>query len=129
MSVLKTYGDDTTSFKPSLTYQIKDGHIEGKIDGLNAVAQAVDLTLSTERFENLTFSTDYGAETKDLIGASRDYIRGDLERRISESLAEDDRVTGMSDFGIEFDRENAHVTFTVHTIFGDIAEERSITVG
>lgn len=129
MSVLKTYGDDTESFKPSKTWQLKNGHIEGMIDGMEAVAQAVKLLLSTERFEFGIYSTDYGIERKDLIGASREFVMGDMERRISEALAEDDRITGITDFNISFDRENAIVTFTVKTIFGDTPEERSVTVG
>lgn len=129
MSVLKPYGDDTTSFKPSLTYQIKGNHIEGMIDGIEAVRQAIELILSTERFEWVIFSTDYGIETKDLIGKDRELIRGDLERRVSECLAEDDRITGISDFVIDFDRENANVTFTANTIFGDVPEERSVEIG
>ena len=49
MSVLKTYGADI-GFKPSKTYQLINGRIEGKIDGLKAAAQAVELALNTERF-------------------------------------------------------------------------------
>jgi len=128
MSVLKTYGDNT-DFHPSLTYQIKDNHIEGTIDGVEAVAQAINLILSSERFEHEIYSTDYGIETKDLIGADREFVRGDLERRISEALAEDDRIEGIEDFAISFDRENANVSFTAKTIFGDVPEERSITIG
>lgn len=128
MSVLKTYGEDTTSFKPSLTYQIKGNHIEGKIDGNEAVKQAIDLLLSTERFEHLVYSTDYGLETQDLIGADRETVRADLQRRITEALAEDDRIEGIEDFHIEFDREVANVTFTVKTIFGSIEEERSVAI-
>lgn len=128
MSVLKTYGDDTDSFKPSLTWRIKDGHMEGMIDGIEAVAQAVDLMLSTERYQFDIFSSDYGLETSDLIGRHRELIRGDLQRRIEECLAEDDRVTGVSDFDILFSGETATATFTVNTIFGDIPEERSVTI-
>jgi len=129
MSVLKTYSDDTDSFHPSKTYQIRGNHIEGMIDGKDAVKQAVDLMLSTERFEFEIYSTDYGMEAQDLIGARREFVQGDMERRVREALAEDDRVTGISDFSITFDRENAVVAFMVNTIFGDIPEERSVTVG
>jgi Protein of unknown function (DUF2634). len=129
MSVLKTYGDDTTSFKPSLTYQIKNGHIDGRVDGIEAVVQAIDLLLSTERYQYLVYSTDYGTETQDLIGADRETVRADLQRRFSETLAEDDRIEGIEDFQIEFDREVAKVTFTAKTIFGKIQEERNVAIG
>lgn len=124
MSVLKTYGMETGYvFHPSLTYKINGDRIQGQIDGLDAVKQAVELALSTERFEYPIYSTDYGIETKDLIGAQREYVRGDMERRISECLAQDDRITGISDFDITFSGETATATFTVETEFGNLNEE------
>ncbi len=130
MSVLKTYGSNTTSFKPSLTYQLKNnGHIEGRIDGREAVAQAIDLTLSTERFRYLIYSNDRGIELEELIGARRELVLGDIERRIAEALVEDDRITGIDDFQISFDRENANISFIARTSFGDIDVERSVSLG
>lgn len=126
MSVLKTYGADTESFKPSKTWRLANGHIQGQIDGLEAVAQAIRFLLSTERFAHIIFSRDYGVELSDLIGKDRALIRADMPRRIEEALAEDDRITGISDFDIVFDREEARVTFTAHTIFGDVGIERSV---
>ena len=127
MSVLKTYGaEDADTFHPSLTFKIDGDRIQGKIDGLEAVKQAVDLTLSVERFEYEIYSWDLGLETKDLIGKSREYVRGDLERRIREALAEDDRVTGLSDFDVSFSGETATATFTVNTEFGNLSEEVTI---
>ncbi len=130
MSVLKTYGSDMTSFKPSLTYQLKsNGHIEGRIDGRAAVEQAIDLMLSTERFAYSIYSPDYGAELAELIGARRELVLGDIERRITEALAEDDRIIGVDDFQISFDRECANISFTARTSFGDIDVERTVKLG
>ena len=129
MSVLKTYGDDIDSFHPSKTWRLSGNRLQRMIDGREATAQAVDLMLSTERFYYDIFSYDYGVELADLIGKDRAYVKADIQRRIEEALAEDDRVTGISDFNIEFDREAANVSFTVNTIFGDISEERSVELG
>lgn len=130
MSVLKTYGLETTdTFHPSLTFKIDGDRIQGKIDGLQAVKQAVELILSVERFEYPIYSWDYGIETQDLIGKHREYIQGDLQRRVEEALAEDDRVTGISDFSISFEGETATATFTVNTIFGDLDEEVTVQNG
>lgn len=124
MSVLKTYGTETGDvFHPSRTYKIDGDRIQGVIDGIEAVRQAVDLTLSIERFEYPIYSWDYATETKDLIGKSREYVQGDLERRIAEALAEDDRVTGISDFTVSFSGETATATFTVNTVFGNIENQ------
>lgn len=129
MSVLKTYGDDTDSFHPSKTWRLSGNRLQGMIDGREAAAQAADLTLSTERFFYDIFSYDYGVELADLIGKDREYAKADLRRRIEEALGEDDRITGISDFTIDFDREAANVRFSVNTIFGDFNTERSVTLG
>ena len=101
----------------------------GKIDGLEAVAQAVKLILSTERFRYLIYSNDYGVEMDELIGKPRSLVAGDIQRRIEEALGQDDRVTGVEDFELTFDGEAAHVKFTVTTQFGGITEERSVPFG
>lgn len=129
MSVLKTYGDDVDGFHPSKTWRLSGNRLQGTIDGRKAVAQAVDLMLSTERFYYDIFSFDYGVELADLIGKDRSFVRADIQRRIEEALSEDDRITGISDFEISFDREAAIVSFTVNTIFGDIFEERGVELG
>lgn len=129
MSVLKTYGDDTDSFHSSKTWRLSGNRLQGMIDGQEAAAQAADLTLSTERFFYDIFSYDYGVELADLVGKDRDYVKADLRRRIEAALGEDDRITDISDFQIEFDREAANVHFTVNTIFGDFNTERSVTLG
>jgi hypothetical protein len=130
MSVLKTYGTDAENdFHPSKTYQIDGDHIREMVDGLDAVRQAVELILSVERFEYEIYSPDYGIETKDLIGQSREYVQGDLQRRIEEALVEDDRVTGISDFSLAFSGETATATFTVNSEFGNFQEEVIATNG
>ena len=52
---LLTLEDET---QPSLTYALdaENGRIRGKVDGLEAVKQAVYLALSTERFAHLIYS-------------------------------------------------------------------------
>lgn len=129
MSVLKTYGDDMASYKPSRTYRIKDGHIQGFVDGREAVAQAIDLMLSTERFMHTIYSADYGAELAEFIGKPQSMVAGDLERRIAETLQQDDRITGLQDFSIAFERDAVKVVFTALTTFGEIKTERGIILG
>ena len=129
MSVLKTYGASWREKKPSKTYRLKDGRLEGMIDGLEAARQAAELMLSTERFKHEIFSDDYGVEFLELIGQRRDLIEADLERRIEEALAEDDRMTGISDFSLAFAGDCVHAGFVLETVFGTIQMERSIMIG
>lgn len=129
MSVLKTYGEDKFSFKPSKTYKLTQSRIEGKVDGIEAVKQAVYLALSTERFEYIIFSWDYGVELTTLIGRDRPFVRGDIERRIVEALMEDDRVKGVENFSAVFDHDVVTVYLTVISQFGNFDVERRARVG
>ena len=70
---------------PSYTYQVKNGRIHGYIDGLEAMRQAVEKILLTERFEWVIYSSNYGVELERLIGKPYDFVKADLERTISSS--------------------------------------------
>ncbi|MBC8577812.1 DUF2634 domain-containing protein [Yanshouia hominis] len=129
MSVLKTYGSDTASRKPSKTYRIVGDRIEGFCDGKQAVMQAIDLMLNTERWRHLIYSGDYGVELEELLGQSRGYLEADMERRFSEALAEDDRITGIRDFAMSFEGDRAVISFIAETVFGDAAIERGVEIG
>lgn len=130
MSVLKTYGKNAEERKSSKTFRLneKNKKIEGIIDGLDAVRQAVYFILSTPRYTLEILSWDYGVELEDLYGKERGYIEGDLERRVTEALMEDDRIKGLEDFKIKFEKEIAEISFTVMTDFGKFAVERSVTI-
>ena len=129
MSVLKTYPDGTTT-APSKTFRIHGGRIEGTIDGLDAVRQSIELILTTERFLWPIFSSDYGAELEELIGERRPaYVEADIERRISDALLEDDRITEVKDFALVFEGEHAHVSLTAVTAFGEASGDRSVPLG
>lgn len=129
MSVLKTYGEQAAGLKPSLTYRLTGERVEGKADGKQAVLQAVELALSTERWRHLIYSGDYGMELEELFGKPRGYLEADMERRFTEALLEDDRVKGIEGFAMSFSGDTANIMFTVLTDFGDIAIERSVPVG
>ena len=107
---------------PSHTYYIDfdRNRIIGTVDDIEAVKQAIYLILQTERYESLIYNFYYGTEFDSLIGKSRELITSELERRIREALLEDDRITRVTDFTIEFTSDKAIVKFTVNTIFGDI---------
>lgn len=129
MSVLKTYPDGTMT-APSKTFRVHDSRIEGTIDGLDAVRQSIELILTTERFLWPIFSPDYGAELEGLIGERRPaYVEADIERRITDALLEDDRITEVRDFALTFSGESARVSLAVVTTFGETAVERSVPIG
>ena len=103
--------------------------IIGTCDSLEAVKQSVYKILNTERYGYLIYSWNYGIELIDLYGKPPMYVCPELERRVKEALLQDDRITGVDKF--EFDVSNkgvVSVTFTVHTLFGDLNEEMAVNI-
>lgn len=123
--------DLEVSTQPSHTYRMypDDKYINGTCDNLEAVKQAVYKILNSERYKYIIYSRNYGVEFSDFVGQPTSYVCSELQRRITEALIQDDRIESVSDF--EFDTSKRHelvCTFTVHTIFGDISEEKVVSV-
>lgn len=117
--------------QPTLTYQMNLNHksIQGYTDKLEAMKQAIFKILSTERYQYVMYSGDYGIELLDLYGEPITYVCPELERRITEALTWDKRIESVDDF--EFDTSKKGeilVTFIAHTIYGDVAAERTVNV-
>lgn len=112
---------------PSKTYKVINGRIAGFVDELDAMRQAVDKILSTERFAWNIYSDDYGSDVNDLIGEDFDLINSELERLITEALSADDRIVSVEDFNINQTNGNsALITFIVVTVFGVIDMEQEV---
>lgn len=117
--------------RPTQTYRMreKEESIAGSVDGQSAMRQAIYKALLTERFQYPIYSADYGMETLDLYGQPVSYVCPELERRITEALVCDERVTGVTDFVFDTPVKGAlHAAFTVHTVFGDIDAEREVRI-
>lgn len=115
--------------QPSKVYKMDlDGtSIRGYCDGLDAMKQAVFRILNTERYQYIIYSWNYGIETLDLYGQPVTYVCPELERRIEEALLVDSRITSVTDFEHDVSvKKVVHTTFTVHTIYGDIAAEKEV---
>lgn len=109
--------------QPSLTYKMdmEGSLILGYADGQEAMRQAVHKILSTERYRYAMYSWDYGIELDGLYGEPVTYVCPELERRITEALIWDGRIRGVDGFKFDIPRKGeVHVSFTVHTIFGDV---------
>lgn len=119
--------------QPSLTYRMNlsvDGDsMRGFVDEQEAMKQMIFRTLQTERYQYVIYPWYYGIETLDLYGEPVTWICPELERRISESLVIDERITGVTDF--EFDltvKGVVHAYFTVKTIYGDIKADKGVNI-
>lgn len=114
----------------SKTY-ILDGEkriVYGNCDGIEAVKQAIHLTLNIERYEHIIYSWDYGIETLDLIGREISYVLPELKRRVTEALTQDSRILSVDAFNIVAKKGKVQVTFVVKTIYGNIDAMKEVSI-
>lgn len=115
--------------QPTHTYKmnLEANRILGYTDKLEAMKQAIYKILLTERYQYVMYSWNYGIELLDLYGEPVSYVCPELERRITEALTYDDRIESVTDFNFDITRKGVvHVSFTAHTIFGDVQAEREV---
>ena len=115
--------------QPSKNYKMhfEQNIINGFCDELEAMQQVIYKILNTERYQHIIYSWNYGIELLDLYGEPVTYVCPELQRRITEALIQDDRITSVDNF--EFDtskKRTVKVTFTVHTIFGNVENEKVV---
>ena len=115
--------------QPSKNYKmhLEQNIINGFNDELEAMQQVIYKILNTERYQHIIYSWNYGIELLDLYGEPVTYVCPELQRRITEALIQDDRIESVDNF--EFDtseKRTVKVTFTVHTIFGSVENEKVV---
>ena len=117
--------------QPSKNYKmdLNGNSVRGFCDELEAMKQTIFRILSTERYQYVIYSWNYGIETLDLYGQPVTYVCPELERRIEEALLVDSRIVRVSDFEHDTSVKGVvHTTFTVHTVFGDFAAEKEVNI-
>lgn len=117
--------------QPSLTYRLDldNGRIVGKVDGLEAVNQAIRKAIITPRFKCLIYDHQYGSEIEEAIiskDATREYIEAVTEGFIRDALRPDTRILTVYDFQFDFENDKAYVFFRADTIFGETEIEEVI---
>lgn len=91
--------------------------------GLEAVRQAVEIALNVERYKWTIYSTNFGSELNDLVGEDEAYIIAEIPRLVEGALSPDSRVVSVDDYVYKkTDTNSMTVSFTVHTVFGDLVE-------
>lgn len=115
---------------PNRTYKIvfNNDRISGYTDDLDALTQAVYLILSTERYQHMIYSWDYGVELLDLIGKPMPYVMAEIPRRIKEALIQDNRIEDVVNFEFEKRGKQLNVKFTVISNIGNIPTELEVDV-
>jgi len=113
--------------EPSYTYAMKipddevsESRFIGKVDGVDAMQQAITKILNTERYEYEIYSWDFGIELKDLYGMPVPYVMSEIKERITDAVTADDRFESVDNFEVEqTDRHSIHCSFTVTTADGE----------
>lgn len=115
--------------QPTHTYKmnLESNLILGYTDGQEAMKQAIYKILNTERYQYVMYSWNYGIELLDLYGEPVSYVCPELERRIREALTWDDRIQTVDNFEFNISKKGEIlVTFTAHTVFGDVVAEKVV---
>lgn len=127
--------DDLTELEevvlPSYTYGIDlvNKRINGFVDESQAMLQAVNKMLDTERYAFSIYSGQYGGEFERLIGKDMDFVISDLQRVVEDCLFADDRVQSINDFTInQTERDTLEASFVVVTDFGELSITREVTL-
>ena len=128
---IDTDGDDDESLEdePTLTFKVENGRIRGKVDEKQAMIQAVDKILRTERLVYPIYSDQYGNDLNDLIGKDMGYAKVEAERMIKEALLADDRVVDVDiDEVTEVSRDTLEIKGTCVTVYGNIDIDSEVSV-
>lgn len=131
---IKTSADISVKEQPTKTYKMelyKGNYILGFVDSQKAMEQAIYKIIRTERYKYIIYSWNYGIELEDLFGMPVEYCVVELERRVSEALLQDNRITAVHTF--EFDTESERGTvlikkFIAETVFGKIQIDNGLAV-
>lgn len=102
--------------------------IDGYVDGIDSIIQSIYLILSTERYQFIIYSWDYGVELIDLYGQPMSYVMAELPRRIREALVMDDRISNVTNFEFTVNKRALLVKFTVITTIGNISMSMGVNV-
>ena len=115
---------------PSLTWKINEerAEVRGTVDELEAMKQAVNKVLRTERYQYAIYDWNYGMELEELYGKNVTYVIPELKKRIEDALLADDRVTAVTDFFFTQKKGSVSAEFMVHTIFGEVTAERTVDI-
>ena len=93
--------------------EIEADKINGYVDDVDALIQTIYLILSTERYQHIIYSWDYGVELLDLYGKPMSYVMAEIPRRITEALTQDNRIDDVTDFEFEHKDKRLLTTFRV----------------
>lgn len=100
--------------------------VRGMDAGMAAMRQAVEITLSIERFWWQIYNSNFGAELDGLPGKEEAYIESELPRRIRDAFSVDNRILSVENFAFSRSGAALTVSFDVITVYGTVPGEVTI---
>lgn len=116
---------------PSHTYKMRLEKLRvlGYANQIEAMKQAIFKIVNTERhLYNKVYGDNYGIELQDLYGMPMTFVIPEVQRRITEALTWDERITEVKDFTFEKNKKALLVGFTAVTIFGNVESSVEVVV-
>ncbi len=116
--------------EPGRTWFIdkESGMINGEVDGYEAVRQAVEILLRTDRYRWQIYRPSSGVDYRNLVGRDPGYVAMELRRQINEALSMDSRFMSLDNYDFKVKGDVLSVSFTVRTVYGDVAETMEVPV-
>ena len=121
--------DEEDGPSPTYTFKVANGRIRGMTDELDAMKQAVDKILQTERFVYPIYDEQYGNDLPELIGESIGYALSEAERMTIEALEADDRITSVEINKCEqLGSDSVVVEGYADTVYGRVGFESEVDI-
>ena len=121
--------DEEDNQSPTYTFKVANGRIRGMTDELDAMQQAVDKILKTERFVYQIYDEQYGNDLPELVGESINYAKSEAERMVVEALEADDRINNVEITKCEQSSSDAiTVEGYANTVYGKVGFESEVDI-
>lgn len=88
--------------------------------------------LKVARYTFTAYSARYGTEIEELFGLTQDeeIMNSELSRMVEEALLVNPYLTGVERFSFWKDEKgHRHMSFAVHTIYGELEEDMEADIG
>lgn len=97
--------------------------IQGYIDDLEAIKQAIYMILNTEKGAYNIYPLSYGVNLEQFVGAETLFVKSEIENEIKEGLLKDERILNVYDFTYTETKETLIINFKVSTVYGNLSQE------
>lgn len=128
------FEDITADFEEEIqtTRTYRMDHVRKRIigftDGQEAMEQAIYKAMGTERYENIIYSWNFGAEVAKLFGKPIPFVYSELKRITNECLLIDNRIKELSDFNFSHKKNKVFMSFVAHTFFGEVPIQKEVAI-